>query len=520
MPRKKKNIDSEDLFEQEEQEIIPDSPDDANETNVGSIDGQETSGEAETESESAPHMTADEFELFREDMREVFGDDTLKLGAELAQHLGFEDGGRWKQCLRYAMRRDADGSESLITIYAAPCGLYTAQAALTSDRVDDDMQRESLRYPDTDMTLPAAEAGICEISVSDAPEQAARSIYVPLCNLIGKHIAFSSDTLDWLADIFTGTVVPEEVPDEPEAAQETEERSAATYKPGEQTELAPEVFPSFRVWETPGKKKIIEQLNSVNAALKSNEEDLKELKESQKNAYKYEMDQKKCSIEMFGKLADYYSILKALEDARYESSVGDAVFAAYTTPEVKGKWVHVGTGQDISDARLRYGSSYVFVIAEFERGKPVGEDTEAETETAEKILSKVWQCPVSCEDGTLTEAITAADKDAAKTALQCGEHDYCNDCGGPECIGDAEIDAEAESGNFQNGNNHSETGGAENVGHPDARAPEIAAQRPQEEGKLEKEEQEYAEGEDAPLTDEIEAFDENEPEDDEPEGAA
>lgn len=325
-------------------------------------------------------ITTEEFESKREDLISAYKDDPEigdnTLNAMIADLLGFTQcGQKWTPCKKYAMRREEDGSENTITIYRCPAGLYTVAAELTSDRVDDNYERARIAVDEVvDITSPATDI-IRDVVVFDSETEALSDIYKSSCLAIHGHIGFGTETMDWLSDVFLGVVKPEpleeeELPEnEPEAA---EEKEGPQYKSGEQMPLNPEVFPTEQSLLTSDKNTIIEKLNIIKAKLKSEEEDMKEIKAEQKNAFTMEINSKKQNIEMLERLDNYFEILKAVADAKVQSALSDCTIITYTTPCSKGKWVHIGTGQDVLEAKVRYGHGAVFEVAAFEKGKQAG----------------------------------------------------------------------------------------------------------------------------------------------------
>ena len=408
-----------------------------------------------------PQITAEEFENKRDDLEETYkgnpevGENTLN--AMIADLLGFSQSGqKWKPFMRYAMRRD-DGSENAITLYSCPAGLFAASADLTSDRVNDDYEREKIDVAGMDFMRPATDC-IRHIAVFDTEAEVLKDIFTAACEEIQKHIGFGSETMDWLSDVFLGVVKPEpieeeeELPEnEQEAAEDNEEEAAPSrYKSGEQTALDPEIFPPEQSLLTLEKSTILEKLNMVKAKLKFEEEDLKEIKAEQKNAFTMEINSKKQNVEMLERLDNYYEILKAVADAKAHSALSDCTIVAYTTPCSKGKWVHIGTGQNVLEAKVRYGHSSVFEVASFEKGKaavekigdyPIAPDPEnaaqddqegGELAEAEKVSDeseeRLWKCPIDVSGCCMCGKDVAEVRDM----LMC---DTCHEnetCDGPQ----------------------------------------------------------------------------------------
>lgn len=415
----------------------------------------------------APTITPEEFYEKRAAIISTYSNNAEivdgTLNALIVNLLGFTENlaQKWKPVSRYTLEL-ADGVQDTVTLYVAPCGLFSVSATVYSDKLNDDLEHETLVVPEHNFEFPAV--GLAKtVNVFDSAHSAILYIFTELCNATHNRLGFGSQFFDWISDIFNGSVFPEpillneQVPAAEEGpapetlgAEQPNDHEAATaespYKPGEQMELAPDIFPSLSVWQSPGKKKVIEQINSVNAALKANEEDLKEIKEEQKSSYAQEINVKKQHIEMFERLSHHYEILECIEQARYESAVGDCIFSVFTTPDTKGKWCKVGTGQDVLEARLKYGHAYVFIVAEFIKGEVLIEDANNEDEESASLLMDGAKDEKEEDISVIeTEGLYACERmdihalgksvEEARECLMCGQDaKMCDGCDGPKLI--------------------------------------------------------------------------------------
>ena len=267
---------------------------------------------------------------------------------------------------------------------------------------------------------------------------------------------------------------------------------------------------------------IDDRLYTIGEMLKVEQLNLKDLRD-EKNSFRANSIKTQAGrVTMYERLSYHYEILQLCERARLASLKETCAVYVYAVPVVdkKAAWVNIGTKSSLADERSKFGTDSVYIIAEFRDGVLYDHDEDEPDVRGQNdaLALSVWQCPQyaggeAAEDG-VTVALSAADKVRAMDLMECGKYDYCECCDGPKCIGETE----AESGCFQNGNNHSETASPENGADHTTPDPEIPAQRPQEGGKLKKEAQDL-EDEDNALTGEIDAFDEDTPEDGEPEGA-
>ena len=422
-----------------------------------------------------PQITAEEFENKRDDLEETYkgnpevGENTLN--AMIADLLGFSQSGqKWKPFMRYAMRRD-DGSENAITLYSCPAGLFAASADLTSDRVNDDYEREKIDVAGMDFMRPATDC-ILHIAVFDTEAEALKDIFTAACEEIQKHIGFGSETMDWLSNVFLGVVKPEpieeeeELPEnEQEAAEDSEEESTPSrYERGEQTELAPDVFPSLKTMLTLGQARTKELIDMVNAKLMSEEKTLKEIKKKAQSPVKEQIDRKKQVIEMFKRVSCYLDVVNAIEDARLKSKMEDLTYHVYAIPADNGAWVKVGSGQDRLDDVFTFSEAYVFDIADFSGGElvggeigdyPIAPDLEnaaqdgqeggelAETENvSDESEERLWKCPIDVSGCCMCGKDVAEVRDMLMCDT-CHENETCD--GPQEYIEPAEAQQDGES---------------------------------------------------------------------------
>lgn len=266
---------------------------------------------------------------------------------------------------------------------------------------------------------------------------------------------------------------------------------------------------------------IDDRLYTIGEMLKVEQLNLKDLRD-EKNSFRANSIKTQAGrVTMYERLSYHYEILQLCERARLASLKETCAVYVFVVPVVdkKAAWVNIGTKLSLADERSKFGTDSVYIIAEYRDGVlyDYDEDEPDVRGQNDALALSVWQCPQyaggEAAEGDVTVALSAEDKVSAMDSMGCGKHDYCEGCDGPACIGETE----AESGCFQNGNSHSETADLKNGADDTTPDPEIDAQRPQEGGKLEKEAQDYHK--DDASTGELGAFDEDAPEDDEPEGA-